>query len=249
VSGVGSRISSLSQNLVLDLAPLYVLVAIVILIFARSAESALPAGVLAGTTIAIVLLSLPEGLRMTSRFGIGSPEVIWGIFAFIFYGGFQISSLWLLHRSKVNGHNAAALWLLGGGLIAAPLAIVSPSGPRNFFITAIFTLASILIVVGPKVNSARVTRQATKAVFVAFGIVVSLLLGATAANKAVFLSNVTTAKALYEEGAEKIELQTYPFESLIHGAYNGKKFLAQLQGLECVPGDCSPMREVEVEFK
>jgi hypothetical protein len=186
---------------------------------------------------------------MTSGVGIGSPEVIWGLFALTLYAGFQISSLWLLFRSKVMGHNAAALWLLGGGLIAAPLAIVSPFGPRNFVATAIFTLASILIVIGPNINSTRVTRQATYGVFVACGIVVSLLVGATAANKAVFLSNVKTAKALYEEGAEKIELQTYPFESLIHGAYNGKKFLNQLQGLECVPGACSPIREVEVKFK
>jgi len=46
-----------------------------------------------------------------------------------------------------------------------------------------------------------------------------------------------------------MELKTYPFESLIHGAYNGKKFLRQLQGLECDQGDCSSLREVEVTFK
>jgi len=248
IYGVAARLPDLAQGLVLDLSPLYAIVAGVTIFFVRSPRSAISVAVLVGTTIAILLLAGFESLSVSNVTWAETPRSVLAAIILILYASYLCASMLLLVQSSDKSHRSALLWLAAGGLIASPLILVSPFGPRNFYISAIFIILATLMISAPSVNRIFGTRDAGLAVWVVFGIVFPILLGPILANKVVSIRNLDLATELYKSGATEIELQSLPFATLVHDGGNSRKYLRQLQFLECSMGKCSSIREVVVRF-
>jgi len=240
---------SLFAGLVLDLRPLYLIAAVVMIFLFRCSIWDILVAALTATTMIISLFAVYAVLSPSNTTWPGISKSLLAVLVLVLYVFYLLISMVILLHSKEKSHRSAFLWLASGGLIAAPLLVVSPFGPRNFFITSIFVLLAILIISGPFINSFLRNRRGTVALAVLFGVLSSTLFGAIAANKLVSMSNLALAAELYRTGATKIELRNYPFDNLVHDGRNGDKFLRQLQFLECDKGVCTEIREVEVIFK
>ena len=245
VTRASENIPRLAEHLVLELAPLYLVVAILIALAAQTRNRrGILAGVLVGSATSLLLVrevgigTLGGSLELLAATGILALFILWGA-----------TAAGLLWRSDITGALGAGWWIAGGVLIAGPLLIIAPFGPRNFFLSSVCVIIAACIAAAPLLNGFAQQKSRSLAVLLAAACAAATLLGVLAVNKVVSLQNAVSAEQQYLSGAEEITLRAYPFPALVHAERDGEKYLLSLQRLECAEGSCGRLRDVDVVFE
>ena len=136
-----------------------------------------------------------------------------------------------------------------GILYATPFLLVTPFGPRNFYITYILIIMSIIIALRLVVIDYNHIRLNHKTIYIIAGIIATTVIGLMGINRITYAVNENEAIKQLNEGKTKIYLKSYPIPSLIHDSQSSKKQAPYFVRRYCVYPKCTINGEIEIIYK
>jgi len=238
---------SLAHNLVLNMSLLLGALAVVVFLatIGRLATG-LAIGLMVGSMASIMVVGQAwrSGLIPGYWPGLTADVGVLGLFAV-----FVVTAAWALWSTGEERMKSAARWLLLGVAIVAPLLVVRPFGPRNFYPTAVCFVVAGVILAAPWFERAKKRPPVVVATLVASATVTTVLFSMLAVNKVVSLDNESALREAYVAGESTVTIRKYPFQALVHDNENAVKLLRSLQEVECDSQSCGEVRPMEIIFE
>jgi len=253
--GGGSLISRLTERLAetapelalhfaIDMAPLWILVALVVTFSAWPYVN----GHLAPTIAIGVMLGVSVVLFSLRQIGHAANSPLASTIVLVSYALMVIAAGGVLFSRAKSHWRIASLWIISGAISVMPLLVILPFGPRNFFIASTFFLIGTITLSAPLLDRLAASPGISVTTFATFALVAIALISVLSMNKQVNNENRKALVSAYLSGDDAVELRDYPFPSLVHSR-NPSKILASLQYLECGSTSCSPVRSMKIKFK
>jgi len=257
VAGAGffSRLAEnahdLSGYLVFDMLYLYIILfAVITLFYIRNLKKRKPEknSSLVISGMSLILLMFIEGLQKDNG---RLSQYLMTFITWVFFAAFIMGLLNYVRKIAIS--KQYRYMIIGSVTVAIlyvmPFLLVTPFGPRNFYITYILILISIIIALKMSLRNRNLFRINHRVVYVAASIIAAIIIGFMAIIRIVYENNESKFIKQVNEGKTTIYLQSYPIAGLIHDGQSSKKQTPYYLRRFCVNPICKNNSDIEIIYK
>ena len=241
----------LSRFLIFDMLYLYIIlfaaIASIYLYNSKVSKTTKNAGLIT-SGMSLILLWFLSGLQI----GNGQKSqylitFITGLFFIAFIGGLLNYTRKIKNIGQYNGMIIGCIAL--AILYVTPFLLVTPFGPRNFYISYVLIVMSIITALRLVWINHGGIRLNPRAAYLIAGTIAVIIIGLMGIIRTVYVMNENDIVKQLNEGKTTLYVQSYPIPGLIHDGQSSRKQAPYFTRRYCVYPNCKSSSEIEIIYK